>query len=165
MNRQNKTLWVLVTIIILAVAFSACNTMRRGAASPKLMVAPAKTVLSPALIRKPITFSGSGWKPKEMVVIDMILPPGVEVKGIKKGEDVGIAYATANDQGVFKAKMAPTATLNWLFQVGWTPLLKPDFKKARPLPPGNYTIRASGVDSEMEAKAILTIIAPPKKKK
>lgn len=164
MNMFNRQIAVLLLSVVLAITFSSCVTLTNIFFPPKLVVTPEKTVLSPALIKKPIAFSGSGWKPNEMVVVDLVLPQGVKVKGIKEGEDVGIAFATADANGNFKAKMAPTATLNWFFQVGWTPLLKPDFKQARPLQPGVYTIKASGMDSELKAKTTLTILPPPKKK-
>jgi len=72
--------------------------------------------------------------------------------------------ATADDKGCFTAAMQPTATLNWFFQVGWTPLLKPDFKQAKPIPPGVYKIRATGLDSDTVAFSTLKIVPPPKKK-
>jgi hypothetical protein len=165
MNMRSRTILAFMAGMVLVLTFSACATWKSTFSPPKFVVTPDKTVLSPALIKKPIAFSGSGWKPNEMVVVDLVLPPGVKVKGVKEGEDVGIAFANADAKGQFKAKMGAMATLNWFFQVGWTPLLKPDFKKARPLRPGVYTIKASGMDSELEAKATLTLLPPPKKKK
>lgn len=134
------------------------------AADPTLEVIPPETFLSPALIKQPVSFKGTGFAPKEMIAIEMILPEGVTVKGINKGEDVGIATATADDQGAFATAMQPTATLNWFFQTGWTPLLTPDLKQAKPLPPGNYQIRATGLDSERTALSTLKIVPPPPKK-
>ncbi len=94
----------------------------------------------------------------------MVLPPGLKMKGVTEGENaVGIAVATADEQGNFTAAMAPTATLNWLFQVGWTPLLTPNLKEAKPLPPGVYQINATGLDTDRIAAATLTIVPPPKK--
>jgi len=58
--------------------------------------------------------------------------------------------------------MQPTATLNWFFQVGWTPLLRPDFKQAKPLPPGIYQINATGMDSGIAGSSNLKIVPPPK---
>jgi hypothetical protein len=162
---RNRTIWFLLAGVVLVLAFSACATLKGIFAPPKVVVTPDQTVLSPALIKKPIVFSGSGWKANEMVVIDLVLPAGVKVKGVKPGEDVGLAFANADANGNFTAKMGAMATLNWFFQVGWTPLLKPDFKQARPLRPGAYTIKASGMDSDRVAEATLTLLPPPKKKK
>ena len=131
----------------------------------QLQVVPDKTVLSPALIKKAVQFKGSKFNPKEMVVVEMVLPPGVKVKGVAKGENVGLAFATADDKGNIMAKMSPIATLNWFFQVGWTPNMKPDFKQARPLKPGKYEIIATGMDSGVVGKASLEFLPPPKKKK
>jgi hypothetical protein len=130
-----------------------------------LQVIPAETFLSPALIRKPVTFKGTGFMPKEMITVEMVLPAGVKMKGINEGEDVGLAVGTADEKGNFTAAMQPIATLNWFFQVGWTPLLKPNFKEARPIPPGVYKINATGLDSERIASSTLKIVPPPKKKK
>jgi len=142
-----------------------CATTKKTIPTAKVQVIPEKFFLSPALIKKPVQFKGSGFVPKEMVFVDMVLPEGVKVKGVTGGEDVGIAYATADQKGNFQAAMRPTATLNWFFQVGWTSNMKPDFKQAKPLPPGKYEIRATGMDSQVFGKTAFYIILPPKKKK
>lgn len=157
MNDQKK-----LSAIIMAVSF--CSLFLLACAAPKLNIVPDKTVLSPALFKKPITFTGSGYQPNETVVIDLIVPQGIKMKGLKEEENgVGIAFATADEQGNFKATLSPITTLNTLFQVGWTPLMKPDFKKASPLPPGKYEIVATGVESEKVSKATLELLPPPKK--
>ena len=62
----------------------------------KLEVIPAETFLSPALFKKPVTFKGSGFAPKEMITVEMVLPPGMKMKGLKEGEkDVGIAIGNS----------------------------------------------------------------------
>ena len=100
------------------------------------------------------------------MVVNMILPKGVTVKGINPGEDVGIANGTVDDQGNLKTKIGAMTILMSFFQVGWDNMrMKPDFKKARPLPPRTYTLEAIGVDSEKKARAALTLLPPPKKKK
>ena len=149
---------------ILILGLSGCAALK-PVPKAELQVIPAKTFLSPALFKKPIQFKGSRFSPKEMVVVEMVLPPGVKVKGVTKGEDVGLAFATADDKGNIIAKMSPIATLNWFFQVGWTPNMKPDFKQARPLKPGKYEILATGMDSGAVGKAVLELVPPPKKKK
>lgn len=132
---------------------------------PKLNVIPEKTVLSPALLKNPVTFTGSGYQPKETVVVDLIVPKGVTMKGLEEGEDrVGVAFGNADENGNFKAAVGPSALLNWFFQVGWTPLLSPDFKEAKPLPPGKYEFEATGMDSEKISKTTLELLPPPQKK-
>jgi len=143
----------------------ACQTAQLSAGpQASLEVIPAETFLSPALIRKPVSFKGSGFAPKEMITVEMVLPAGLKMKGVTEGEDVGIAVGTADDNGNFTAAMQPTATLNWFFQVGWTPVVTPNFKEARPIPPGVYTINATGLDSDRVGTATLKIVPPPKKK-
>ena len=131
----------------------------------ELQVIPDKTVLSPALIKKAVQFKGSGFAPNEMVVVDLVPGPGVTIKGAAEGENVGLAFGTADEKGNFTAKMSPISTLNWFFQVGWTKNMKPDFKQAKPLKPGKYEILATGMDSGVIGKATLEFLTPPKKKK
>lgn len=94
-------------------------------------------------------------------MVELILPAGVKVKTIPDGENVGVAVGQTDEKGDFEAKMAPTATLNWFFQVGWTPEGKPDFKEAKPLPPGKYEIQATGMSSGKVVKATLELLKPP----
>jgi len=163
--RYFKIIILFVIIPGLVLGALACQTLQ-SLTGPKatLEIAPAEIFLSPALIRKPVAFKGSGFAPKEMITVEMVLPPGLKMKGVTEGEDVGIAVGTADDNGNFTAAMQPTATLNWFFQVGWTPVVTPNFKEARPIPPGVYTINATGLDSERVGTATLKIIPPPKKK-
>lgn len=148
---------------ILTLIIFGCAAQRPGRKA-ELQVIPERTFLSPALMKKPIQFEGSGFESKEMVVVEMVLPPGVKVKTVPEGENIGLAHAFADDKGNLITKMAPTATLNWFFQVGWTPNMKPDFSQAKPLPPGEYRIVATGMDSEVTGEAVLELIPPPKQK-
>jgi len=146
--------------------FVSCSTLFPPP-KPKVTVAvaPEKVELAfPAILKVPIVFTGTGWKPKEMVVVDMVLPPGVEMKGVKPGEDVGIAYGEADEAGNFKGEVPVTAKLNTLFRVGWTPIMSIDPKTLNPIPPGVYNIKASGADSGALATTTLEFIAPPPKK-
>ncbi|MEE4351985.1 MAG: hypothetical protein V2J25_03870 [Desulfatiglans sp.] len=157
---MRRVLMVVLSLFIMTSFLSACATS-------KVSVAPDKTVLSPALIKKPIIFNGSGYKPNEMVVIELLLPEGVKVKGLTPEEKkVGIATGKADEKGHFTAKVGAMAVLQTFFQVGWnTKTMKPDFKQARPLPPGKYVIEASGVESEKVSRTLLELLPPPKKTK
>lgn len=105
---------ITLTLILPGLVLGALLwTGSASAADATLDVVPAETFLSPALIKQPVSFKGSGFAPNEMITIEMILPEGVTVKGVNKGEDVGIAMATADDKGSFSTAMQPTATLNW----------------------------------------------------
>jgi hypothetical protein len=163
--RYLKVIMLFVFIPGLVLGALACQTAQLSSGpQAKLEVIPAETFLSPALIRKPVSFKGTGFAPKEMISVEMVLPPGLKMKGVAEGEDVGIAVGTADENGAFTAAMQPTATLNWFFQVGWTPMVTPNFKEARPIPPGVYTINATGLDSDRVGTATLKIVPPPKKK-
>ena len=157
-------LCIIVPALLLGTM--SCKTMQTSAPKATLKVIPAETFLSPALFKKPVTFKGTGFAPKEMISVEMVLPPGLKMKGLAEGENVvGLAVGDSDEKGNFTAAMKPIATLNWFFQVGWTPLLKPNFKEAKPIPPGVYKIDATGLDSDTMASSTLKIIPPPKKKK
>jgi hypothetical protein len=144
----------------------SCQTLQTSGPKATLEVIPSETFLSPALFKKPVTFKGTGFGPKEMISVEMVLPPNLKMKGLAEGEDVvGLAVGDTDEKGNFTAAMKPIATLNWFFQVGWTPLLKPNFKEAKPIPPGVYKINATGLDSDRTASSTLKIVPPPKKKK
>jgi len=165
MNSFRKIM-VIFSIVAIVLSFVACKALFPPP-KPKatVAVAPEKVELAfPGILRVPIVFTGTGWKPNEMVVVDMVLPPGVEMKGIKPGEDVGIAFGQADDAGNFKGEVPVTAKLNTIFRVGWTPILAPDPKTLNPIPPGVYKIKASGADSGALATTTLEFVAPPPKK-
>ena len=165
MNSHKKIIIVL-SVLIFLLPLMACSTLFPPP-KPKATVAvtPEKVELAfPGILRVPIVFTGTGWKPKEMVVVDMVLPPNVEMKGVKPGEDVGIAYGEADDTGNFKGEVPVTAKLNTLFRVGWTPIMSIDPKTLNPIPPGVYKIKASGSDSGAVANTTVEFVAPAPKK-
>ncbi len=160
---NQKLKWVFILSLIM-FWLTSCAGNSKPKPTADLKIEPVQFFLSPALFKKPVMVSGSGFKPNELVIIEMILPEGFKMKGIGEDErNVGIATGTAGADGAFKTTIKPTAVLNWFFQVGWTPMLKPDFKKAKPIPPGNYDVIATGMDSEIFGQAVMTIIPPPKK--
>ncbi len=161
-----KKIIVVLSLLLFLLSFLSCSTLFPPP-KPKatVAVAPEKVELAfPGILRTPIVFTGTGWKPKEMVVVDMVLPPGVQMQGVKPGEDVGIAYGEADDAGNFKGEVPATAKLNTLFRVGWTPILSIDPKTLNPIPPGVYKIKASGTDSGAVVTTTLEFVAPPPKK-
>jgi hypothetical protein len=161
--RNVKNLILLFFVASLVCGLLSCQTMTKPEGPiATLEVIPPETFLSPALIKAPVSFKGTGFDAGEMISVEMVLPPGMTMKGIEEGANVGIAFGNADADGNFSAAMAPTATLNWFFQVGWTPLIKPDFTQAKPLPPGDYKILATGLESDRMATAILKLIPPPK---
>lgn len=157
MNYSKKFTVKILVLFFLALFLAAC-------AAPKLNIIPDKTALSTDLLKKPIRFTGSGWKPNDNVVIELILAKGVKIKGLTEGQErVALGYATVDKEGNFEKAMEPMSTLSTLLQVGWTPLMKPDFEKAEPLPPGKYEIEATGFYSEKKSKVILELLPPVKK--
>jgi hypothetical protein len=158
-HRWNQ-LGIFLVLGMVVLALGGCASLQPG---PKatLQITPDKAVISPALLKEPIVFKGAGFGANEIVVIEMMLPKGVTVKGVPEGENAAMGNGTTDDKGNFVAKMGAMTTLNTLFQVGWTPLIKPDFSQAKPLPPGTYDVLATGMYSDRGAKAKLTILPPP----
>jgi hypothetical protein len=164
MNSVRKII-IVPSLLMFLLPLVACSTLFPPP-KPQVTVAvtPAQVELAfPGILRVPIVFTGTGWKPKEMVVVDMVLPAGVQIQGVKPGEDVGIAYGEADDVGNFKGEVPATAKLNTIFRVGWTPILAPDPKTLNPIPPGLYTIKASGADSGAIAATTLEFVKPAPK--
>jgi len=157
-----NALRVFLALAIAAVVFGGCAAFQ-PAPKASLTLTPDQMVITPALLKEPIVFSGSGFGAKEIVVIEMLLPKGVTVKGVTEGENAALGNGTTDEKGDLQTKMSAMTTLNTLFQVGWTPLIKPDFKQAKPLPPGTYDVIATGMNTERVGKAKLTILPPPKK--
>lgn len=160
-----KKIVVLFSLLMFLLPLVGCSTLFPPP-KPKatVSVSPEKVELAfPAILKVPIVFTGTGWAPKEMVVVDMVLPPNVQIQGVKPGEDVGIAYGQADEAGNFRGEVPATAKLNTLFRVGWTPILAPDPKTLNPIPPGVYKIKASGSDSGAVAMTTLEFVAPAKK--
>ena len=160
-----KKIIIVLSLLMLLLPLVACSTLFPPP-KPKATIAvtPEKVELAfPGILKVPIVFTGTGWKPKEMVVVDMVLPPGVQMQGVKPGEDVGIAYGEADDTGNFKGEVPTTAKLNTLFRVGWTPILSIDPKTLNPIPPGVYKIKASGTDSGAIVTTILEFVKPAPK--
>jgi hypothetical protein len=164
MKYYRSNMWVIILILgVLTMGLSGC-AMMQPKPTAQLEVIPAETFLSPKLIKKPIMFSGSGYAPNEMVIVDLMIPEGLKIKSVPEDENaVGLAFGTADENGNFSAKMGVMATLNWFFQVDYSPK-GPDFKKATPLPPGEYQIIATGGISDKFGMATLTLVPPPKKK-
>jgi len=131
--------------------------------------AMSATVPHLAMLAVPVKFTGTGWQPNEVVTVELVVPPDVEISGLDRarGEDaVGLAFATSDANGNFEAKMERTATIGFLLRGGFTPSIAPDPKTlipGNPLPNGTYTLRASGEDPRAVATTawVLEMVAPP----
>jgi hypothetical protein len=164
MRDYHRNAWgIILALSLLAMGLWGCHLMPPKPTA-ELQVIPEETFISPGLLKKPVAFKGSGYAANEYIVVDLMIPEGVKVKSVPEDENaVGLAYANADENGSFEAKMGAVATLNWFFQVGWTNNFKPNLKEASPLPPGKYEIRATGMESDLFGLTTLNIVPPPKK--
>ncbi|MFO7526843.1 MAG: hypothetical protein R6W68_15425, partial [Ignavibacteriaceae bacterium] len=90
MKKSNKKNAILIAGFFFAVgSFLGCAVIGKGAPSAKLIIAPNETVLTPALLKEPIKISGSGWKPNEMIIVDIMIPPEKIAEGVKEVGNVG----------------------------------------------------------------------------
>jgi hypothetical protein len=160
--KRNSTISFLVLVLVLAAVFGQGIAFAQGSEA-SLKFTPDQVVISPDLLKNPVAFSGSGFGPKEIVVLEIVLPKGVTVKGIPEGENGGLGNATADEKGDFKGNVSPSTVLNTLFQVDFTERMTPNFEKAKPLPPGVYEVIATGMNTEKMAKTSLTVLPPPQK--
>lgn len=102
----------------------------------------------------PIKFIGSGWPANELVTIELVIPPSVDMPGLDRdrGEDsYAMVFATADADGNFEAVMERVTKANCLLRTYWLPTLMPDPKTINPLPSGRYTIRAVGLHPDTVA--------------
>jgi hypothetical protein len=159
-HHTNITIGILALVLIVILTAGAAFSQTPGAS---LKLTPDQVIISPDLLKNPVAFSGSGFGPKEIVVIEIVLPKGVTVKGIPEGENAGLGSGTTDEKGEFKGNVSPLTVLNTLLQVNFTVGGQPDFQQAKPLPPGVYEVIVSGMDTDKTAKASLTILPPPQK--
>jgi len=119
------------------------------------------------ILAVPVKFKGTGWQPNEIITVDLVVPPDVEMKGLdrERGEDsVGIAYATANDKGDFEVTLERVAKVDWLLRGSFLPTMALDTKSlGNPLPNGTYTLKAVGEDLRSVATTTweLELVAAP----
>src|SRR5512143_110023 len=95
-----------------------------------------------SILRTRIYFSGEGYQPNEIVVVEMDVPPGVQIPGVKPGEPVGVAFATADDKGNFTANVEAGTKIQTFLRGTILPTLAPDPKSFNPIPHGVYTFRS-----------------------
>jgi hypothetical protein len=168
MRRYQRNILGSFFALGLIVLYFTGSAIVKANPEAKLQVIPENIIVSPALLKEPPKFKGGGFTPEELVLVDIMIPKGMEVIGLEKGEDkVGLAFTHASNQGDFEVAMDSMAIMQTLLQVPWVETetgTKPDFKQARGFPPGVYTILAIGMDSELRAMSTLTILPPPMKK-
>jgi len=163
MKKKPLIATIALTLILLLPVMFACAPEKEVEPEdtvPATLVGPTEGIPSaPALLLSPIDFSGSNWKPGELVIIELIVPEGIEMPSLEAGEDsVGIAFGTADDEGNLEASVEGVTKLNYLLRMGWQPNMLPDIETYNPLPPGTYTVRATGFDSGKVATCALEFV-------
>jgi hypothetical protein len=114
------------------------------------------------ILRTRIYFSGEGYQPKEMVVVEMDVPPGVEIPAVKPGEPVGVAFAHADEKGNFTADVAAGTKIQTFLRGTILPTLAPDPKSFKPIPHGTYTFRSIGTESGRVGISKIDFVPPGK---
>jgi len=124
------------------------------------MVEVAPGVYYPMLLIVPITFTGSGWAPGETVAIDLV-PGEVEIPGAEPGQNVGIAFAVADEDGNIEATMEGITKIYVLMRAdipGETMSLDPATIDL--IPAGVYTIKATGATSGAVGTTTIEFVTP-----
>jgi hypothetical protein len=112
------------------------------------------------ILQTRIYFSGSGYQPKEMVVVEMDVPPGVEIPAVKPGEPVGVAFADADEKGDFTADVAAGTKIQTFLRGSILPTLAPDPRSFKPIPHGVYTFRSIGTESGRVGVSKIEFVPP-----
>ena len=123
-------------------------------AKVSLKAEPSSAELNPKALAV-VQIIGSGFKAQDRVMISLT--------GGKKGIDVPVASAEADDSGSFQTRMNILSILQGVCNFR--------FKKGRPTPdpnnppspPGNYVLKAYSWDSKLETSCDF-VIKPPQKK-
>jgi hypothetical protein len=116
-----------------------------------------------SIIETRIYFKGSGYKPNEMVLVKMDVPPGVEIPAVRQGEPVGVAFANADGKGDFTADVAEETKIKTFLRGTLLPTLAPDLGSFKPIPHGIYTFRSIGTESGGVGLSRIEFVPPPPK--
>jgi hypothetical protein len=116
-----------------------------------------------SILQTRIYFTGPGYKPNEMVVVKMDVPPGVEIPAVKPGEPVGVASANADGKGNFTADVATETKIKIFLRGTLLPTLAPDPRSFNPIPHGIYTFRSIGTESRRVGVSRIEFVPPAPK--
>ena len=148
---------ICLALVLLALPLAACEPAPPVAS---LEVAPSSLELSiPAVMGTPITFTGSGWTPGETVVIDLVVPPDVEITGVEPGENAGIAFTTADEDGAISTAMEALAKIYVILRSDYDLAVGPIWS-GNPIPAGVYTIKATGATSGAVGTTTIEFVTP-----
>jgi len=129
-------------------------------APPLKVILPTTLPAMLSILQTRIYFTGSGYQPKEMVVVEMDVPPGVEIPAVKPGEPVGVAFADADEKGNFTADVAAGTKIQTFLRGTILPTLAPDPKSFKPIPHGIYTFRSIGTESGRVGVSKIEFVPP-----
>lgn len=170
-----KVLIVAISIALLLLPIIGCAPEEVAPPPPpppppppagSICVIPASVQLAfPGMLGIPIKFTGSGWQPGEAIAIELVLPPGVDMKGVEPGENVALAFAYADEAGKFEVAVGTSTKILTIFR-GDLDLTRPGNvvpESINPIPPGTYTIKAISVASGNSSETTIVFMAPKKK--
>ena len=172
---MKKFSWVLFLVMIVSLLGACQSTPPKDMTVGTLPVPPAspapqtlKVTLPTTLpamlsiLRTRIFFSGEGYQPNEIVVVEMDVPPGVEIPAVKPGEPVGVAFANADEKGNFTANVEAGTKIQTFLRGTILPTLAPDPKSFKPIPHGTYTFRSIGTESGRVGISQIEFVPPGK---
>ena len=160
MNKRTQTSMIAL-FLLLGTYLMGCAVAYADNKGPTLQVSPTKAAISMAIFKTPIVFTGSGWKPGEVVVLDMVVPSEVKIPAIDPGQDAGVGFGKVDEKGNFKCKMGGMTKIITIFRGSLNAeTFKPIGKTFKPIPFGAYTIKATGMESEGVATTSIEFIKP-----
>jgi hypothetical protein len=130
---------------------------------PLKVVLPTTLPAMLSILQTRIYFTGSGYQPNETVVVEMEVPPGVEIPAVKPGEPVGVAFADADGKGDFTADVTAGTKIQTFLRGTILPTLAPDPKSFKPIPHGIYTFRSIGTESGKVGVSKIEFVPPAPK--
>ena len=161
---------VLSMVVILLVGLAACAAPTvTPAPQPPAQPAPKYTVAisvdpttvslamnekikMPTPVITPITFVGAGWKPGELVLIEL-------VGAAKSGGDLPIASGATDDNGTFKMRAETMSIIHGVCG-GKMVNMAPVFDPYQPIAAKVYTAKVTGLESRAEASTSLGFTNP-----
>jgi hypothetical protein len=173
---MKKYSWFLCLVLIVAL-MGACKARTAGVdltlgsiptppappeSAPLRVTLPTTLPAMLGILQTRISFSGSGYQPNEMVVVEMDVPPGVEIPAVKPGGPVGVAFARADEKGNFTADVAVGTKIQTFLRGTILPTLAPDPKSFKPIPHGIYTFRSIGTESRRVGVSKIEFVPPGK---
>jgi hypothetical protein len=158
---RNKFVVMVILGIFMAFSLWGCAEIKTMKPAPTVHVEPAKVPISADIFKTPIVFTGTGWKPGEIVALEMVIPKEVKIPQLKPGEDAGVGFAKTDENGNFKCQMEGMTKIITIFRGSVNPeTFQPIGETFNPIPFGKYTIKASDMENKRKAITTLEFIQP-----